>query len=243
MCSYPYEFFKKFKEVLLVKNDLYEPAIKDKWSDDSYNDRNFNNKLRLLQYDQDKQYLHRYATNGSICDIGCGTGEFLEYIQWSGSRHGLEISDYAMSQAKERGFDFSKNILNQEESFDVVLFRGTIQHVDTPFYLIKKAYQALKPGGVIVFLATPNSESILYRLKGSLPALNPDKNFYVPGSSQLSNALENFKFQVLDISYPYLNTPYAKPISDHLKFLANALTPVYIKHPFWKSMMNLVARK
>lgn len=226
-----------------MKNDSYDPAIKEKWQEDSYSDRNFNNKLRLLQYDQDKQYLHRFASSGSICDIGCGTGEFLEYIQWNGSRHGLEISDYAARQAEKRGVDFSKNILNQKNVFDVVLFRGTIQHVDTPFYLIKKAYEALKPGGVIVFIATPNSESILYRLKGSLPALNPDKNFYIPGGAELSNALENFEFQVLDLSYPYLSTPYANPILDHLKFLINAVTPAYIKHPFWKSMMNLVAKK
>jgi len=226
-----------------MEDNKYNPAIKEKWQEDSYSDRNFNNKLRLLQYDQDKEYIHRFVSNGNICDVGCGTGEFLEYIQWSGSRHGLEISDYAMLAAEKRGVDFKKNILNQKNYFDAVIFRGTIQHLDTPFYVIKKAYESLRPGGVIIFIATPNSESILYRLKLKLPALSPDKNFYIPGANELSNALENLDFQLLDQSYPYTQTPYANLVLDHLKFMINLLTPFYIKHPFWKSMMNLVAKK
>jgi len=226
-----------------MRENSYSPAIKDRWGKNSYHDRNFNNKLRLLQFDKDRQYLHRFVSDGKICDVGCGTGEFLEYIQWQGDRYGMEISDYATQEAQKRGIDFSKHILNQVDFFDVILFRGTLQHVDVPLYLVKSAYRALKPGGFIVFLATPNSESILYRLKQNLPALNPKKNFYIPGARQLSNILENFEFKVLDISYPYIETPYASPVLDHAKFIINLLTPLYIKHPFWKSMMNMVAMK
>ena len=127
-----------------MKNHQYDPVLKEKWQEDSYSDRNFNNKLRLRQYDQDRQYLHRFASSGIICDICCGTGEFLAYIQWDGRRFGLEISNYAASQAEKRGFEFSKTILNQTHFFADVLIRGTIQHVDTPFYLITQAYSALQ---------------------------------------------------------------------------------------------------
>jgi SAM-dependent methyltransferase len=221
----------------------YNPAIKSRWQEESYADRNFNNEQRLLQYARDSEYIKQFIQGGTICDVGCGTGEFLQFMQWDGEKCGLEISDYAMQEAEKRDFNFNKNILNQDDYFDVVLFRGTIQHLDVPFYLIKRAYAALKPGGLIIFLATPNSESILYRLKGTLPALNPDKNFFIPGARELSNVLLNFDFNVIDLSYPYLDTPYASPVKDHMKFLLNLLTPMYFPHPFWQSMMNLVAKK
>lgn len=223
-----------------VKN--YAPAIKEKWADSYFDDRQMNNPQRLIQFKQDAQYVKRFVSSGKLCDVGCSTGEFLRQLDFSGDLYGMEINDYAREIAKDF-ISFEKSIFSEENFFDLVIFRGTIQHVDIPFQMIKSTYKALKPGGYVIFLATPNANSILYRSKADLPFLDWPINFYIPGVKDLSNALKNYGFLVENVSFPYWNTPYRNFFKDHCLFLMNLLSKRFYKHAFWGSSMNIAARK
>jgi SAM-dependent methyltransferase len=220
----------------------YSPAIKERWEDGYFEDRNLNNPERVAQFAIDAHFLKSFISKGVLCDIGCSTGEFVRHLDWQGKCYGMEINDRARTIASEV-IDFGKNIFTEVEFFDVVIFRGSIQHVDTPFHMIKMAYQSLKKGGYIVFLATPNSNSILFRLKQELPFLDPKLNFYIPGVKDLSNALSNFGFEIQKVDFPYWNTPYRKVVRDHLLFIMNICSKKFYKHPFWGSSINLCAKK
>jgi SAM-dependent methyltransferase len=227
----------------MTKNiDSYEPAIKEKWSDDYFDDRLMNNPLRIKQFELDAKYIKEHVSGGKLCDVGCSTGEFLRHLKFDGELYGMEINDKARAIA-EQIISFDKNIFTEENFFDLVIFRGTIQHVDVPFQMIKSTYKALKPGGCIIFLATPNSNSILYRLKGDLPFLDWRINFYIPGKKDLVNALENYGFTVKSIDFPYWNTPYRKFFNDHFLFVRNIFSRRFYRHAFWGSSMNIVAFK
>jgi hypothetical protein len=43
--------------------------------------------------------------------------------------------------------------------------------------------------------------------------------------------------------FPYLQSPYAKPVTDHLKIIKSALLRCPPKFTFWHNMMNVVAYK
>lgn len=181
---------------------------------------------------------------GAVCDVGCSTGEFLTTIEWCGPKYGMEVNPSAIQLAKASGISFAKNILTELDFFDVVVFRGTIQHLPNPFHYISKAYDALKPGGIVAFLATPNANSLVYKIFNTLPALGEARyNFFVPSDVSLSNILTHYEFDIVEIQYPYCNSPYANLLGDHLDFLRTIIyrrTPTF---PFWKNMMNLIAVK
>ena len=219
----------------MIKNNLY---------DDSYFiDRDLQDDRRLRCFEQEKRLIQKYIKSGKICDIGCSTGEFLEYIEWIGEKYGMEVNEKAIIKSKKRGISFDKNILNQTNFFDIVLFRGTIQHVPHPFYYIEKSYESIKPGGFLVFLSTPNMNSLYYKLFNTLPMLDDLRNFYIPSNKTLANAVINFGFEVLEIDYPYLRSPYSKPVRDHLNFLKKLLFRTNVKFAFWGNSMNFIARK
>src|SRR5437870_5168060 len=113
-----------------------------------------NDAKRIAQFKLDGQYVRRFIAHGVCCDVGCSTGEFLRTIEWNGPTYGMEISAHAQQIAEQNGIRFDKNIYTESGFFDLVIFRGTIQHVDEPFCMMKAAYSALKKGGFIVFLAT-----------------------------------------------------------------------------------------
>jgi len=226
----------------MSKNNKYYPTIKKRWTDDYFKKRNSNDMKRMMQFKLDKDLIHRYIKKGTVCDIGCSTGEFIRYMNWNGDVYGMEIHEGSKKIASDI-ISFEKNISTEKNFFDLIIFRGTIQHVDEPFKMIKDSYNALKKGGYIIFLSTPNSESILYKITKDLPNLNWKLNFYIPGEKNLKNALINYGFKICQSEFPYLKTPYANFLKDHLLFIVNIFSKKFYKHAFWKNSMNIVAKK
>lgn len=50
----------------------------------------------------------------------------------------------------------------EEASFDYILLNEAIEHLESPWHVIREAYRVLKPGGAAVF-STPNTLSLLSR--------------------------------------------------------------------------------
>ena len=225
----------------------YQPAdgLEELYGEDYFETRLSNDPQRVAQFRQEGAFIRRYVQSGRALDVGCSTGEFLVAIDWRPERYGMEISKYARAIAERNGHRFDKDLFNETDFFDLVIFRGTIQHLDEPFLFMKQAYKALAPGGHVVFLATPNTNSPFYRLKKTLPFIDEPRNFFVPDDVGLARSLTNFGFEVRETRHPYLGTPYAHPLRDHWRFAKNLVTPrrTVIRHAFWRSSMELIARK
>jgi SAM-dependent methyltransferase len=185
-------------------------------------------------------------SSGAVLDIGCGTGSFLATDKHSikvfknYTLFGIEISKIASELAAENGISIINECDMVDDTYDVIIMRGVIQHLPNPLDMISKCYRSLKPGGRLIFLATPNSNSIYYKLWGTLPMLNPKYNFLIPSDTELQNILVNFGFRVDDIVYPY-EKPYARP-TDYIKFVAKLLG-ANLQFAFPHNMMEIYATK
>ena len=206
--------------------------------------RNLNDPKRLKSFSYEKKILEQFADfNSKVCDIGCSTGEFLDFLKWNGSKYGMEINPGAIKIAKKNGIKFDKNILNTSNFFDVIIFRGTIQHLEDPFNYLAHAHISLKKGGLVFFLATPNINSLHYKLFQDLPALDAKRNFYLPSKSSIINLMKIYNFKLIESEFPYLNSGYDKPLINFLCFFLK-IFGLYKKNiPFPGNMMNLLFKK
>ncbi|MBF9022598.1 methyltransferase domain-containing protein [Rhodobacterales bacterium FZCC0069] len=217
------------------------------YGDEYFEKRYFNDPKRLASFMDEKKFIEKYHDlTGTICDVGCSTGEFLKAIEWRGIKYGMEINESAIKIAQSNSISFEKNILTERDFFDVIVFRGTIQHLINPFEYIAASHKSLKPGGFIVFLATPNINCIFYKLFNSLPALDQNKNFYLPSDTNLCHILNILSFKTLEVQKPYLGSPYSNLLMDHAKFisrLALGSRRFNKSFAFWGNMMNIIAKK
>jgi 2-polyprenyl-3-methyl-5-hydroxy-6-metoxy-1,4-benzoquinol methylase len=218
--------------------------IKNLYSDFYFKKRNFNDYNRIKSFHKEKYFIKKFTTlNKNVCDVGCSTGEFLKSIDWKGPKYGIEINKKAKILAKKNGINFDRHILNTSNFFDVIIFRGTIQHLEDPFNYLAKAYISLKKGGYLFFLATPNINSLHYKLFNNLPALDAKRNFYLPSKSSIINLMKIYNFSFIGSEFPYFGSGYDKPLINALCFFLK-IFGLYKKNiPLPGNMMNLVFKK
>ncbi len=211
---------------------------------------------RAIQYQEDGRFLENFVKEGKLLDVGCNGGFFLASLSSGFDKHGVEIDMHAVMYAREH-HRFGSQVLcvdlmespYENESFDVITMRGTIEHMPNPAGAIEKISSLLKPGGYYYVTATPNVDSPaarIYREQWTL--FHPVQHIYHFSPRTLSILCERFDLELIAESFPYEQTPYADVPNDvsaiiDAKRLREAGESLPVSGPFWGSMMSLVFRK
>jgi SAM-dependent methyltransferase len=117
------------------------------------------------------QVLYNRVPRGPVLDVGCGRGMMLSYMRELGyEAHGLELSETAAHHARKilklevAAGDFLTSP-HEKNRYNAVIFCHTLEHFANPTASIARAYELLKPGGVL-WIAVPNFGSWQARLFG-----------------------------------------------------------------------------
>ncbi|MEI7489097.1 MAG: class I SAM-dependent methyltransferase [Chryseobacterium sp.] len=165
-------------------------------------------KIYVTQYLQPKSRMR-------ILDVGCGTGEILKYLPKDVFYKGYDISSSYIDSARQnfgnRG-DFAignaANIVEPEESFDLVMVNGALHHMDdaTVLALLAKINPILKSGGRFISLdgVYTDNQSRIARL-----LLDADRGKHVRTKEQYMQLAKKY-FEHIDanISNHLLRIPY-----------------------------------
>ena len=104
--------------------------------------------------------------SGKLLDIGCNYGFFLRVCEPYFETYGVDISQYAIFQAKNHApkskilyCDVQKGMPFKNETFDVVTMFDLLEHLANYPYVLKEIYRILSPDGIFL-LTTPNRWSM-----------------------------------------------------------------------------------
>lgn len=122
-----------------------------------------------------------------ILDVGCGTGDFLKYMEQAGwIGFGMEPSEEAFNKAKSLGLknidnmtleEFTKEKSNFKGYFDAINLMDILHHVPNPKEILEICKNFLKPGGIMC-VEDPNEFNPL-QLRGQR-VLNKEMWWIVP---------------------------------------------------------------
>lgn len=145
-----------------------------------------------------------------LIDIGCGTGEFISFMNESGwETTGLELSEQAAAIAKDKGLkvydisveEFCLRYPQQLSAFTVVTLVNVLEHVPNPVEFLGLTKKLLIDGGIIV-IRVPNDfnelqlSAQLHLQKEPWWVAIPDHINYFDFQS-LQVLLENLGFEVI----------------------------------------------
>lgn len=110
--------------------------------------------------------LHPYVEAGSLLEVGCGSGMYLDLMRALGWQRvvGVDISSKAIRQAKDDlGIEAYCGNLEDAQlepgSFDAVSLSHTLEHVPEPMQFLREVNHLMKPGGRLAVIV-PNIESL-----------------------------------------------------------------------------------
>jgi 2-polyprenyl-3-methyl-5-hydroxy-6-metoxy-1,4-benzoquinol methylase len=161
-----------------------------------------------------RRTIEAYVEGGRILDIGCGTGEFLRYMQAAGWQvAGLEPDPRAARFAQERlrlpvtnaGVD---ELARMTGEWDVITFWHVLEHLPNPLDALKAAARLLAPARMIL-VAIPNPDSLDAGVYGyRWVAWDCPRHLVYFTSQTLSAAAEQIGLEIVACKAMPLDAPY-----------------------------------
>lgn len=165
-----FELWKCSKCELLItwpipdKRKLQEYYTSENYRSHNLKEKSFQNFVYRLLRSYNLGYKHRiitkYVKSGYIIDVGCGTGDFLNYCKIHGWKtDGVEPNQAARSVSAEKfGFRIFEDKIKVNcvpGTVDVVTMWHSLEHIVDPIDQLTWNYGVLKKGGILV-VALPN---------------------------------------------------------------------------------------
>lgn len=161
-------------------------------------------------YDKFRGYL---PAGSKILDVGCGDGSFLRLAKSRFDCTGIEISDYLADLARQQGIEviigdfLSANLADRR--FNGITLISLLEHLNQPQQAIKKCFDALDSGGVLL-IKTVNY-SCLNRVikKADWTGLRPPDHIFYFNPANLKALLKGAGFtQVKVCAWPFNDNMY-----------------------------------
>lgn len=194
------------------------------------------------------EILQNIGNKGRFLDVGCAVGKFLVTLTDTFEKWGTEFSDDAARIGREK---FGLNIITgqirnidlPEKYFDIVQMRGVLEHSQNPYEDLAKIKKVLKDDGILRLSQLPNIDSLCGRLyKTRFNQVKPGEHLYYFSPTTINAMLDKAGFNIMKMTYPYLNTPYSSLFKDLILFATNLFTNKE-SPAFYGNMMIIYAKK
>jgi 2-polyprenyl-3-methyl-5-hydroxy-6-metoxy-1,4-benzoquinol methylase len=166
--------------------------------------------------------IAKYSKKGKILDIGCATGEFLDYFNKNGWKtKGIEPAPEPRKFAKEKyGLDVSdENVLSEmkQETFDVITLWHVLEHVSNLNKRVDQIQSLIKANGIVV-IALPNYQSWDAKFYDKYwAAYDVPRHLYHFSRKTIEILLSNHRLKIIETIPLFFDSFYVSLLSEKYK--------------------------
>jgi 2-polyprenyl-3-methyl-5-hydroxy-6-metoxy-1,4-benzoquinol methylase len=200
--------------------------------------------VRARNHHSKYKHIRAFKPLGNILDIGCATGEFLDYFR----KNGWEVSgiepdenarNYAINTYGLAVYPENELASLPDQKYDVITLWHVLEHVPMLAERIKELYRLLEQDGLLV-IAVPNSDSYDATDYGEFWAgYDVPRHLYHFNRKTLLQLMNSHGFEVQDIKPMLFDAYYVSLLSEKYRHGKNNFFRAFLTG--WKS--NRSARK
>lgn len=176
-------------------------------------------KVKSIMLSRKKRLILGYKREGSILDIGAGTGEFLEgFEERNWKKSAIEPSIKLKSIYKDKNINLFEELDEVKDySFDVITLWHSLEHIPGLQNTINHLKRILKPDGVLI-IAVPNFNSYDSKFyKNFWAAWDVPRHFWHFSRKGLKALFQNNNFEcVREVGMPF-DAYYVSMLSENYK--------------------------
>lgn len=142
------------------------------YAGNEYSDYVGDKKIIQKNFQRWLRTVRSHVSEGSLVEVGCAHGFFLELAQGNFNVIGYDVSENAVQYTDDvlgvsaRNTDFLTDEDLAANSFDAIVMWDVIEHLSKPDLFVERATQLLRPSGFL-FLTTGDIESQLAQIQGA----------------------------------------------------------------------------
>jgi len=179
---------------------------------------------QVRKYTLGRKYamISKFQSQGEILDIGCATGQFLNYMAKHGWKTtGIEPDEQtrkrAISEFRLEVFSEEKLNVFPKESFDVITMWHVLEHVSDLNGRIAQIKNLLKPGGTFI-VAVPNANAMDAKIYGTYwAAYDLPRHLYHFTEKDMKLLMNKYAFNIEHILPMRFDAFYVSLLSEKYK--------------------------
>ena len=180
------------------------------------NQRSYVNELlaKRPQFEDLVQRIERFRRGGRLLDVAAGAGlleKSLDPARWQvvGVESSRYIAEFGARELNTRvTAGYFEDMALEPASFDVVVMKYALDHMERPWDVLVKAREILKPGGLLVIADLINIDSFSARFFAEGHRLFHPMHFTYFSAKTIGTHLQRIGFEVIQVERPFMKTPY-----------------------------------
>ena len=187
--------------------------------------------------------IQKYHAAGSVLDVGCGTGDFLAYVQGRGySTVGVEVSPEARSIAAAKGLNVAETLesIPAKGQFELITMWHVLEHVPDPINTLEQLYER-STENVLLVIAVPDHASWDSGHYGAgWAAWDVPRHLSHFRREDMKLLFQKTGFEPVEVRSMWFDAPYVSMLSE--QYQGAGPTGSVIKGALFGIWSNLVAR-
>ncbi len=157
-------------------------------------------RVDSLIFDKRLSWTERFISPGSLLDIGCNVGTFMDVARrrgWEAS--GVEVNGNACELSRQKGHrvyqgTFDRDLISsfEKKEFDLVCLNDVIEHFPNPLDSMKLVAPLVRRGGYLT-INTPNIDNVVARIF----QLKPKEHVFYFNKSTATRILTEAGFEII----------------------------------------------